>query len=132
MKKILIFFLAFLGISACVDGPCMYGTPYSDFSLKGKVTDENLAPLSEIGIEISSQKHVLDTVYTIGDGSYAYQNDFYTCGNGNKMKIKAFDPDSVYKEQSVEIELNFAGSEKGNMWYEGHADATQNFKLTKK
>ena len=66
MKKILYFMLSALGFSACSDIengdkksddwqdiPCMYGTPTTEFVVKGKVTDSAGVPIK--GIVISSK-----------------------------------------------------------------------------
>lgn len=139
MKKIITLVLSLFGMIGLTSQCVMYGTPHADFSLKGKVTDDNSKPLSKIGIEISEiwnntddviydvNKHVLDTVYTISDGSYSYFTDD-AFGNPN-IEVKAFDPDSVFATQSNKIELDFKGK-KG--WYNGKAEANQDFKLKKK
>lgn len=49
--------------------PCMYGTPYVEFSIKGRVTDTDERPLQ--GIEVSMEDG-MQKVLTAEDGSFHY------------------------------------------------------------
>ena len=49
--------------------PCMYGTPYMEFSIKGRVTDTDERPLQ--GIEVSVDDG-MQKVLTAEDGSFQY------------------------------------------------------------
>ena len=49
--------------------PCMYGTPYMEFSIKGRVTDTDERPLQ--GIEVSMEDG-MQKVLTAEDGSFQY------------------------------------------------------------
>lgn len=51
------------------DVPCMYGTPYVEFSIKGRVTDTEERPLQ--GIEVSMEDG-MQKVLTAEDGSFYY------------------------------------------------------------
>lgn len=87
MKKILYFMLSALGFSACSDIengdkksddwqdiPCMYGTPTTEFVVKGKVTDSAGVPIKGIVVSSKDVSSFIDcsglSAVTADDGTF--------------------------------------------------------------
>ena len=83
--KTLLGILGFSFVSAC-DGegtspvpmygvPVEYGSPYAEYFVKGKVTDDAGKPIK--GIAVTGPDKSVDTVFTSADGSYELNGDFF-------------------------------------------------------
>lgn len=161
MKKILYFMLSLLGFTACGEAglgslgsddstnqgnggvddiPCMYGTPTTEFVVKGKVTDSAGVPIKGIvvsskGINSFDDGSGLSAV-TTEDGSFVTNTakEFGITGtlvftdtdgeaNGGDFATLAVDIAKLPKSQTKEGD----GS-----WYRGEYEVTADVKLEKK
>ena len=87
MKKLitqsLSALLSLLGFSGCSGfgfGSCEYGTPTTDYQIRGTVTSDDGSPIKDIRVTIAqSEWDRQDTLYTDQDGKFASQilKDWY-------------------------------------------------------
>ena len=153
MKKILYFMLSALGFSACSDIengdkksddwqdiPCMYGTPTTEFVVKGKVTDSAGVPIKGIVVSSKDVSSFIDcsglSAVTADDGTFTTNKmrEFGVMGtliftdtdgeaNGGDFATLEVDLDKLPKNQTKEGD----GS-----WYRGEYEVTADVKLEKK
>ena len=145
MKKLLYLLLSLLGFTACNEGGagggmmCEYGTPTTDFTVKGKVTDAAGVPIK--GIVISSKGL---SSFTDGSGLSAVTGED---GTFVTNKIKEFGIDGTLVFTDTDGEANggdFATKEvdllqmpkvqvkEGERWYRGEYEVTADIQLNKK
>lgn len=147
MKKLLYLLLSLLGFTACNEGGagggggmmCEYGTPTTDFTVKGKVTDAAGVPIK--GIVISSKGL---SSFTDGSGLSAVTGED---GTFVTNKIKEFGIDGTLVFTDTDGEANggdFATYEKdlsafpksqikeGEGWFRGEYEVTADVQLNKK
>ena len=91
-SMILTFLFGSLGLNSCV----MYGSPYCDFAVKGKVKDTDGEPVSEAKVVVDAYNSWIDGIgkhYTILD----YTDTLYTDGSGyvEKAAILTGEPSEV-------------------------------------
>lgn len=120
--------LALLGFAAC-EGEVMYGTPTGSFEIKGKVTTEDGAPVDEAVIVVAPLEggNACDVAKAESDAS----GNYLITGTGwpDRQKKVVCTPAVDYLEpDSTVIQLKYGGKDTDD-WYQGHADATVNFKL---
>ena len=160
-KKIGFFamLLSLLGIGGCDilenggdDGGMrlMYGTPTADWSIKGKVTDEDNNPIGGIQVILGSRQEntssviydvnyfPIDTLITGSDGTYSMSND----RNGRnhypvktlQVDVKDIDgPDNGGEFNDSQIVIRDIRYEGGSVWYKGRAEIqVPDFVLKKK
>lgn len=139
MGRLSAMLLALLGFSACdeysgKDAPVMYGTPSGSYEIKGKVATEGGAPVEDATITVSGavSNNPNETFVGESDANGAYTVNGY--GFPNKLvKVVCRPADDLLEPDSSFIELKYIDDGKGvDSWYEGHADATVNFKLRSK
>lgn len=82
MKKLLYLLLGFLGFTACKEGGiggggeilCEYGTPTTDYIVKGKVTDSAGVPIKGIVVSSKDVSSFIDcsglSAVTADDGTF--------------------------------------------------------------
>ena len=127
--------LALLGVSAtgCIT-PCMYGSPSADWSVKGKVIDEQGEGVEGLQVVVSNyfpnsaeviydvNEKPLDTLRTGRDGTYGLDGQGFPL---NQLKIKVEDIDGEAgggEFADVSLVLHDIKFEDGKGWYEGHAE----------
>lgn len=79
MKKLitqsLSTLLSLLGFSGCSNfgfGTCEYGTPTTDYQIRGTVTSDDGSPIKDIRVTIAQpERDRQDTLYTDQDGKFA-------------------------------------------------------------
>ena len=140
MKKLLYLMLSLLGFSACGNAPLdMYGTPTTDFTVKGKVTDSEGAPIK--GIVVSSTglhsfvdgtglsavtdengAFVTNTIKEFGVRGTLVFTDVDGAENGGDFETYEKDLSKFPQTQLKE----------GEGWYRGEYEVTADVKLTKK
>ena len=121
LSKMLGAIIALLGFSACGDELCMYGTPSGEYEISGVVYGDDNEKLDGAMVTTS----IRDTVYT-SEGKYTIKSPERTFPI-NKIEVKA--EKSGYKDLTKEVTLKYSGG-KGS-WYEGKAEAVQDFNLQK-
>ena len=149
MRKLHYLLLSALGFSACSengDNPkkgddilCMYGTPTTEYIVKGKVTDDAGVPIK--GIVISS-KDV--SSFNDGSGLSAVTDDNGTFTT-NKMKDFGLSGTLVFTDTDGEanggdfatLEVNMdklpkTQTKEADGWFRGEYEVTADVKLEKK
>lgn len=144
MKNYLIrlfrLMLAALGFASVITSCRVeYGCPYGDFQLKGKVTDENDAPVSGIRVAVSASypnpdiEGPKDTVYTNEKGQYFLLNDIFYKFDSIHLKFEDVDgPESGGEFQTVELDAPILQIKDGKDWYSGTFEARADVTMTKK
>lgn len=125
--KTLLGILGFSFVSAC-DGegtspipmygvPVEYGSPYAEYFVKGKVTDDAGKPIK--GIAVTAPDKSVDTVFTSADGSYELNGGFFPV---ETIDVKFTDVDDeenggwfATQEKHVALEQQ----KEGQGWYFG-------------
>lgn len=133
------------GCSTSSDEVVEYGTPYAEYRVKGKVTDESGVPIN--GIKTSAKNVVvsdisgvhgfgLDSVQTDASGQFAVS---FRCFPGNpetKLIVEDIDGDAnggEFLSDTLDFDFNKAvQTTKGERWYEGSFEITQDIKMQKK
>ena len=145
MKKLLYLLLSLLGFTACNEGGagggmmCEYGTPTTDFTVKGKVTDAAGVPIK--GIVISSKGL---SSFTDGSGLSAVTGEDGTFVT-NKIKVISVRGTLVFTDTDGDANGgDFASYDKdlsslpksqikeGEGWFRGEYEVTADVKLNKK
>lgn len=124
-----------IGTSACFP-VVMYGTPQADFSIKGKVLDEEGQPVKGIQVVVANRFEnspsviydqnwsPIDTLYTDGAGNYEMTREIFPTSN---VQVDIHDVDGTQNSGEFEDEtLIFREIEykDGKGWYSGHAEIT--------
>lgn len=128
--------LAFLGFG-CSDNAnlCMYGSPYSTFEVKGKVTAEDGTPVANATVRITdpdtpSGISSLCTTTTKKDGSFRAAGN--CSGNERKSKVVCIPEDASLDADSVVVDMDYKSVHSKDSWLEGHSEATVDLILKKK
>ncbi|MDD2292626.1 MAG: radical SAM-associated putative lipoprotein [Bacteroidales bacterium] len=132
-RKVLALLLGMLGVSSCVM-KVMYGTPYADYNISGKVKQPSGAPIVGAKVVIgqvsdtgtyNSGLSVFDTLSTDRDGRYVFNRDEWPATH---LRIIAMDTDGdlnggTFKRDSIDItDIQFEG--KSGSWYSGKLTLT--------
>lgn len=109
----------------------MYGTPTSDFEIKGSVTSEDGNALSDVVMSVESEysSYTLDADTTAVDGKFELKGRF-AGSPSDKLKVFARPLDSTIASDSATVTLTQTGKGDG-AWYEGKGEQTVDFKLKK-
>ena len=137
INVLLTAILGMLGYS-CGDMRAEYGTPMSDFTLEGTVSNEDDEPLQDIQVVHragwkNSEGNVSwmgqpDTLYTDADGKFQrlYGGDFPL----EYRQIIVNDTAGVYASDSIETTVSYSGGDQH--WYHGKGELKADFVLKKK
>ena len=139
MQKFWLAILGLLGFTACGGFVCEYGTPTTDFTVKGKVTDSEGAPIK--GIVVSSTglhsfvdgtglsavtdengAFVTNTIKEFGVRGTLVFTDVDGAENGGDFETYEKDLSKFPQTQLKE----------GEGWYRGEYEVTAEVKLIKK
>ena len=145
MKKLLYLLLSLLGFTACNEGGagggmmCEYGTPTTDFTVKGKVTDAAGVPIK--GIVVSSKGL---SSFTDGSGLSAVTGEDGTFVT-NKIEVISVRGTLVFTDTDGDANGgDFASYDKdlsslpksqikeGEGWFRGEYEVTADVQLNKK
>ena len=136
--------LALLGFSACNDEkelPLMYGTPHANFTIKGKVVNDESMPIPDIEIKCLVEHHgdnrswfdTIPAVSTSSAGTFTYQFEEFPT---DKLRIIATDSDGPqngsYEKDSTDLTLSDNDYKGRDGWYRGTVEKEINFNLKKK
>lgn len=107
-----------------------YGSPWADYKVQGKVTDQEQAPLKDIQVVLESPKYrgYSDTLYTDENGEYKFQNYFIPT---DSVSVTANDTAGVYASESKKEALSYDRKD-ADTWYRGVGSAEVNFELKEK
>lgn len=129
--------LGFLGFS-CSDQfgetPDMYGTPVTDFIIKGTVTDESGKPIKGIRVINNyryqwDEKTFADTLYTNEKGQFENVKQYFPAVP-NEIKTEFTDMDEEQNGGSFKSEVqeyaksDFVQTKKGKGWFSGEFTLT--------
>lgn len=147
MKKLLYLLLGILGFTACKEGGigggggmvCEYGTPTTDYIVKGKVTDSAGVPIKGIVVSSKDVSSFIDcsglSAVTADDGTFTTNKmrEFGVIGtlvftdtdgeaNGGDFATLEVNMDKLPKTQTKEADG----------WFRGEYEVTADVKLEKK
>ena len=136
--RCLLPILGFALVESCAKD--MYGCPYSDFQLKGTVTDTEGEPIEGIKVNLSGVKggqvdaYRQDEVcYTDSEGIYIVTNqDFSTFDN---LHLKFEDIDGIANDgefETYELDVAVEQTKKADGWFEGAFRAGADVELKRK
>ena len=144
-NAILVVLLGVFGFSACdnSEGKMMYGTPQTDFVLKGTVVDkiEN-RPIEDIQVKFierlfvdaNGKEHILlyRATSTNEDGSFKLQGSFIFSPENSKVRF--IDENGVFAEKTKELDWEDAEQTRpGSGWFRGEfTKALDTVQLTKR
>ena len=134
-----------LGSVGCY-GPLMYGTPSADFSVKGKVTDENGRPIPDLQVILGRRYYnsnsvtydhtyfPIDTVKTGSDGIYRMTAEREFPPENLQVDVNDIDGEAGGGQfESSTLVIQNIQYEGGDGWYRGKADVkVPDIKLKKK
>ncbi len=135
--------LSLLGFSSCNEEPeDLYGTPISDYQVKGKVTAKDGTPVKSVKVtthhwEDKDHNTVIETAYTDENGEYATEQarDFSiteTIKEGTLI-VTYEDESGVYANDTTwSKDLEVKQVKKGEGWSSGTFEVTANKVLKKK
>lgn len=136
--RCLLPILGFALVESCAKE--MYACPYSDFQLKGTVTDTEGEPIEGIKVNLSGVKggqidgYRQDEVcYTDSEGIYIVTNqDFSTFDN---LHLKFEDIDGIANDgefETYELDVAVEQTKKADGWFEGAFRAGADVELKRK
>lgn len=142
ISTILGSIIALLGFSSCEgNGEEMYGSPYCEFELKGKVTTEsgtaveNSTITVKAGIKVENDKFEYvpydQSAKTNGKGEYLFStmSPVYM----EKVRVVCMPPDTnILRADSTEINIVYTKDNNKNGWCVGTYSGTADFKLKSK
>ena len=129
IKKIILMLLTLFGVSNCdriIDNAALaYGMPHADFTIKGKITDEDEKPIENIKIAIERDTTISDSV-----GNYSITiTDMFD----DKLLVSYIDDDNengnfATRDSNIDMtNIKFKGGDGD--WYDGAATETINIIL---
>lgn len=136
--------LMLLGFSTCDSEPgaTMYGTPHADFTIKGKVINQENMPIPDIEIKClvehhGDNRHWFDTIPAVStDPAGVFHCQFEEFPT-DKLRIIATDIDGPkngsYEKDSTNLTLS-SDDYKGNTgsWFKGSVEKEIKFNLKRK
>ena len=132
-RYIILAALLGLGTSAC-EIPAMYGTPHADWSVKGKVVDEEYKPVAGLQVVMGNRfentpdviydenYRPLDTLYTAADGTYSVKRTDFPI---DRLEIRVQDVDGPAgggEFQDAGLIIRDIEYKDGKGWDAGHAE----------
>ncbi|MBE9488576.1 MAG: radical SAM-associated putative lipoprotein [Bacteroidetes bacterium] len=125
-NKILLFFLAMLGFTACEEtGSCEYGTPNADYKILGAVVNESKEPIKGIEVSVVNNKGIEKRV-TDDKGNFVIEDPNAFPNEEYKLSLKDIDgKDNGGEFEAVDETVSFKGVDHkdgdGN-WNSGSAE----------
>lgn len=150
VQRILYGTFTLLGFTACGEISDEYGSPITDYQVKGRVTSEDGKPLQGIQVIVKNEEnayHVYqkddgsmiegnDTVYTNADGQFVSHQSSIGWVTSEQAVFHDIDGDAnggFFKSDSVKLaDMESRQIKKGDgHWYEGMYEYTTEIKLAK-
>jgi len=144
MKKFLKLLLSFIGVGSvslaadsCV---AMYACPYSDFLLKGVVSDSGSNPIQGIKVNLAIQGSESDELYQVTEPSYTdetgtirFHDSYSSIYRGDNYFIVLEDVDGELNGEfkSKSIPATIIKTKDGKGWCEGNFECTFKAELEK-
>ena len=142
-SKLIARLLAMLGFGAAAvgcEGLLMYGSPYSEFDLNGRVTDEAGSPVRDIKIVLkpdADSEHEMGVAISDANGVFRIYLE-HDGGRRSGVAVIAEDIDGdknggEFAPQTLEIEIEPSEYKGGDGdWDDGRVTKTAEFTLTLK
>ncbi len=138
MKKIITKSLSILGFTIPMfgcDAPEMYGTPWADYEVKGKVLDADGDPIKGIKVSLIEDQYNSQSTQSLENGTFKVSLGTIPF---DKLKLTAQDIDGVenggqFEEKTVELDfskIKYTGESDG--WYHGKKSLEQDIVLEEK
>lgn len=141
MKRLMYILLSMLGFTSCIGGMvCEYGTPTTDFTVKGKVTDKAGTPIKGIVVSSKNVSSFADgsglSAVTAADGTFVTNKMMEFGVEGTLVFTDTDGEDNGGDFATLEVELQKLPKSQikkgdGN-WYHGEYEVTADVKLDKK
>ena len=136
--RCLLPILGFALVESCAKD--MYGCPYSDFQLKGTVTDTEGEPIEGIKVNLSGVKggqvdaYRQDEVcYTDSEGIYIVTNQYFSTFDNLHLKFEDIDGIANDGEfETYELDVAVEQTKKADGWFEGAFRAGADVELKRK
>ena len=130
--------LGFALVESCAKD--MYGCPYSDFQLKGTVTDTEAEPIEGIKVEVSGVMDdqpdgykLNDICYTDPEGNYIVTNRDFDVFENLHLKFEDIDGIANGGEfETYELDVAVEQTKKADGWFEGAFRAGADVELKRK
>lgn len=136
--RCLLPILGFALVESCAQE--MYGCPYSDFQLKGTVTDTEGEPIEGIKVNLSGVKggqvdgyRQDEACYTDSEGIYIVTNQYFS--NFDNLHLKFEDIDGIANGgefETYELDVAVEQTKKADGWFEGAFRAGADVELKRK
>lgn len=138
MKKIITKSLSILGFTIPMfgcDAPEMYGTPWADYEVKGKVLDADGDPIKGIKVSLIEDQYNSQSTQSLENGSFKVSLGTIPF---DKLKLTAQDIDGAenggeFEEKTVELDfskIEYTGDK--DAWYSGKKSLEQDIVLEEK
>lgn len=138
MKKIITKSLSILGFTIPMIGcnaPEMYGTPWADYEVKGKVLDADGDPIKGIKVSLIEDQYNSQSTQSLENGTFKVSLGTIPF---DKLKLTAQDIDGAenggeFEEKTVELDfskIKYTGESDG--WYHGKKSLEQDIVLEEK
>lgn len=114
---------------------CMYGTPTGKFQIKGKVTDNNGKEVAGAVVRITTPNRnssPYPDAECKTDENGEYKSEGYSFPQ-KEMKVVCIPENTSLEPDSVMVPMDYRKDKHDkDVWYEGTAEATADFKLKEK
>ena len=138
MKKIITKSLSILGFTIPMfgcDAPEMYGTPWADYEVKGKVLDADGDPIKGIKVSLIEDQYNSQSTQSLENGTFKVSLGTIPF---DKLKLTAQDIDGAenggeFEEKTVELDfskIEYTGDK--DAWYSGKKSLEQDIVLEEK
>lgn len=138
MKKIITKSLSILGFTIPMfgcDAPEMYGTPWADYEVKGKVLDADGDPIKGIKVSLIEDQYNSQSTQSLENGTFKVSLGTIPF---DKLKLTAQDIDGAenggeFEEKTLELDFSkvaYTGESDG--WYHGKKSIEQDIVLEEK
>ncbi len=138
MKKFLSKSLSILGFSIPMFGcdvPDMYGTPWADYEVKGKVLNADGDPIKGIKVSLIEDQYNSQSTQSLENGEFKVKLGAIPF---DKLQLTAQDIDGTenggeFEEKTVELDFSKVGFEgDSDGWYHGKKSLEQTIVLEEK
>lgn len=134
----LLALLGFAGVASSCEtvrvAPAEYGTPYAEYTVKGRVTDRNDRPLENVTVRVSSGQNGVEWWEEYADRTDASGVYLVEFGDfpAQTIVVNATDTGGVYEQQTQQVVLDADDFEGSDGWNRGHATVTVDMVLAEK
>lgn len=108
------------GLSSCI-GAVEYGSPYAEYELKGRVTDEDSNPIPGIKVSLEHPSSIYEADTTDVSGEFEFNKErIFPPDDRMKVFFQDIDgPENGGEFALDSLELDVYQIEEGSRWYKG-------------